>query len=89
MAAKAVKNIHEKVVWSLAETCSHVSLSKTSIYFLEKSGDFPKRIQLGARRIGFFREEVEAWLRQKQENPERSKKILPSASSSAKGGQNE
>jgi prophage regulatory protein len=29
---------------------------------LEKQGKFPKRIQIGARRVGWYLTDVEAWL---------------------------
>lgn len=32
---------------------------------LEKRGKFPKRIQIGARRVGWYLAEVEAWLGQR------------------------
>ena len=34
---------------------------------LEKQGNFPKRIQIGARRVGWLLADVETWLRQRQE----------------------
>ena len=37
-------------------------LSKTSIWRLERAGQFPPRIQLSPRRVGYRREEVEQWL---------------------------
>lgn len=32
------------------------------IWRLEKAGLFPKRIQLGANRVAWFADEVEAWI---------------------------
>ena len=42
-----------------------VPLSRTHIARLEKAGLFPRRIKLGARRVGWISAEVEAWLRRK------------------------
>lgn len=39
-----------------------VGLSRTSIWRLERAGDFPKRIRLSAGAVGYRRAEVEAWL---------------------------
>jgi prophage regulatory protein len=32
---------------------------------LEKSGKFPKRIQIGTRRVGWYLSEIELWLQQR------------------------
>ena len=37
-------------------------LSRTSIWRLEKDGDFPERRQLGPRRIGWIESEVLEWM---------------------------
>ena len=37
-------------------------LSYSSIYRKEKAGEFPKRIQLGPNSVGWYADEVEAWL---------------------------
>ena len=42
-----------------------VPYSSQHILRLEKRGKFPKRIQLGARRVGWYLHEVHAWLRQR------------------------
>jgi prophage regulatory protein len=38
------------------------SLSRTMINALRADGAFPVAVELGPRRIGFVREEVEAWI---------------------------
>jgi prophage regulatory protein len=42
-----------------------VLYSPQHIARLEKAGQFPKRIQLGACRVGWVEEEVMDWLRQR------------------------
>ena len=37
-------------------------LSRTTIWRLEKDGEFPKRRQLGIRRIGWIESEVLDWM---------------------------
>lgn len=36
-------------------------LSRSSIYRLESTGDFPKRVKLGQRAVGWPREAVHKW----------------------------
>lgn len=45
-----------------------VGLSDTSIWRLEKSGEFPKRVQLGAGAVGWLLSEVMEWLDGKAES---------------------
>src|SRR5215469_13522066 len=42
-----------------------VPYSPQHILRLEKRGKFPKRLQLGARRVGWYFHEVRAWLDQR------------------------
>lgn len=37
-------------------------LSKTRVYVLQAQGDFPLRIQLSPRRVGWVEAQVQAWL---------------------------
>ena len=41
-------------------------LSETTLWRLEKAGDFPAKIRLSVRRVGWLRGEVEAWLRSRR-----------------------
>ena len=43
-------------------------LSRTTIHRLEKAGNFPKRIQLGARAVGYKESEIQRWI-ETRENP--------------------
>ena len=40
-------------------------LSRTTLWRLEKSGDFPRRRQLSPRRVGWVESEVLIWLEAK------------------------
>ena len=42
-----------------------VGLSDPSIYRREKMGDFPKRLSLGGKAVGWLQTEVDAWLQRK------------------------
>ena len=40
-------------------------LGRVQWWRLEKRGDAPRRIQLGANSIGWFRDELEAWVQER------------------------
>lgn len=46
----------------LPELIHIVGLSTSSIWRKELTGDFPKRIKLGPRAVGWLASEIEAWL---------------------------
>ena len=41
------------------------------IYRLERAGEFPRRVQLGRRAVGWVEEEVENWLRERMDARDR------------------
>lgn len=45
---------------------TETGLSKTTIWRLERAGDFPARIRLSAGAVGYRRSEVKAWLESRQ-----------------------
>lgn len=47
------------------EIVERTGLSRVTIWRLEKAGNFPKRIQLGANSKGWFDDEIDRWLDQK------------------------
>jgi len=52
-----MRNILKKK--NVIEMCG---LSYPTIWRLESAGQFPKRVQLSPRRVGWFEDEIEAWL---------------------------
>jgi prophage regulatory protein len=42
-----------------------VGLSRSTVWRLEQSRDFPQRVKLSAGAVGWIRQEVEEWLRRK------------------------
>lgn len=44
------------------EVCKRVGLSSVTIWRMEKEGDFPNRIQLGKRAVGWDEFEISKWL---------------------------
>ena len=46
-----------------------VPFTAQHIWRLEKEGKFPKRIQIGARRVGWYLSDIEGWLAQRPKGP--------------------
>lgn len=44
------------------EVCRTVGLSLSTVRRLEQAGDFPKGIRIGKQAIGYFADQVLAWL---------------------------
>ena len=40
----------------------YVGLSRTTIWRLEKSGQFPKRVKLGQNSVGWLKGDIDTWL---------------------------
>jgi prophage regulatory protein len=47
---------------SIKHVCAMTSMSRTMVNALRSDGVFPVAVELGPRRIGFVREEIEAWI---------------------------
>jgi prophage regulatory protein len=46
----------------IREVCQRTGMSRSSIYAYEQNGEFPKRIQISARAVGWVEADVEAFL---------------------------
>ena len=44
------------------------SLSRVTLWRLERDGRFPKRVQLSPRRVGWREDEIKEWISKKSEN---------------------
>jgi len=53
----------EGFIWREAKVLEATGLSKTTRWRLMKAGDFPKKIQLGPRAVGWRAEEIIEWVR--------------------------
>ena len=51
----------------LPQVCKMTGLCRSSVYQMESEGQFPKRIKIGARSVGWIESEVQTWLRQRLE----------------------
>ena len=49
-------------VLRLKDVIQIVGLSRSSIYALKASGDFPDSFMLGARAVGWSSDDIESWL---------------------------
>ena len=50
------------VIRRINQVCTETGLSRTTIWRLERAGNFPQRIRLGAASVGWSAEEIDAWL---------------------------
>lgn len=56
-----MQNTSNKII-RMRAVIERTGLSKSTIYTLLSQGDFPKRISLGARSMGFLESEFNQWL---------------------------
>jgi prophage regulatory protein len=59
----------KKEMIRLNELTEHLNVSKSTLYRLRRSSDFPKPVAIGPRAIFFFVEEVEVWLEKREQLP--------------------
>lgn len=48
------------------EVCQKTSLSRTTIWRMERAGKFPKRVSLGQNAVGWRSDEIEDWIRSRK-----------------------
>ena len=48
------------------EVTKMVDLSRVTLWRMQRDGEFPQRRQIGRRRVGWLRSEVEEWMRTRQ-----------------------
>jgi prophage regulatory protein len=46
----------------IAELCRKVGLGRTTLWRMERDGEFPQRRQLGRGQVGWIESEVDAWI---------------------------
>ena len=51
------------------EVCALVPYTPQHIHRLEKAGRFPRRIQLGANRVGWRLTDIERWIEERAQAP--------------------
>lgn len=60
-------DVPTKRLLKISEVCDFVGLSRATIYRRVDSGDFPRPVQLSARRIAWLTREVTEWFREREE----------------------
>jgi prophage regulatory protein len=55
------------LIWRDPKVGEETGLSKSTRWRLEKAGDFPKKIQLGPRAVGWRAEEIIQWCKNRCE----------------------
>ena len=56
-----------KIIWRLPQVITHTGLSRSSIYDQMSKGEFPLKIRLGPRAVGWDADEVNDWINQRIE----------------------
>ena len=56
-------NVAHLRILRLPAVTDRTGRGRTSIYMLEKAGQFPKRVTLGPRCVGWYEHEIDQWLR--------------------------
>ena len=53
------------IIISDEEVRSRIPYSSVQIWRKEKAGEFPRRVKLGANRVGWIESEIESWISSK------------------------
>lgn len=54
-----------QAILRLAEVRARVGLSRSEIYRREALGQFPRRVSLGARSVGWPSDEIQSWIEER------------------------
>ena len=60
-------------IWSLAVVVKQTGLSRSTIYTCIRSGTFPEAMKFNGRDVGFFADDVEAWMAAQPSKPGHTK----------------
>jgi len=66
---------HPRTILRIEEVLHRTGLKRTMLYDLIAKGQFPKQVSLGARAVGWYEDEVDEWVRNRDSanrHPERS-----------------
>jgi len=56
----------EEKLLSVREACEMTGLSRSTLWRLERSGEFPRRRQIAKRRVAFLHSEVRRWMQSRE-----------------------
>ncbi|UCI30515.1 helix-turn-helix transcriptional regulator [Mesorhizobium sp. B4-1-4] len=58
----------DTTILTVQTVCDRLTVSEATLRrYAKAGGDFPRKIQLGPRRIGYLKSDVEAWLMARHE----------------------
>jgi len=58
----------KKAFYRMGEAANYLGIGRTKLHFLSESDpDFPQKIRLSRRCVGFRRESLDAWLKLKEQ----------------------
>lgn len=56
------------IILTVQTVCDRLTVSEATLRrYAKAGGDFPRKIQLGPRRIGYLKSDVESWLSNRHE----------------------
>ena len=56
------QGVVERRIVRIRKLCEWTGLSRSAVYELEGAGEFPRRVPLGTRSVGWYEDEVSAWI---------------------------
>ncbi|MEF2554523.1 AlpA family phage regulatory protein, partial [Aurantimonas sp. A2-1-M11] len=58
----------QTIILTVAQTCERLTISEPTLRrYAKSSSDFPRKIQLGPRRVGYVKADVEAYVARRRE----------------------
>lgn len=64
----AIKAANEKLtILRKNKAAEKLQISTVTLWRLDQTPDFPRKVKIGARGIGYFEHELDAWLKSQQE----------------------
>lgn len=58
----------DTTILTAADVCHRLTISEATLRrYARAGGDFPAKLHLGPRRVGFIKSEVDAWISTRQE----------------------
>ena len=65
-AAKVAPAILQKKIYRVKDLVEILGISRTTIYRMRKTGEFPRPISLGDRAKGWLWEDIEEWVKSRR-----------------------
>lgn len=52
-----------------AQAAKALAISRSTFWRLQQSSDFPRKIQISSKAVGFYEEDILAWLEKRSSDP--------------------